>query len=175
MAGKCSDWFYGKMMPLCAGGSARGWKRVIRSLKRFLYREQMGQAFGGILCVGERIAWFGWGQAEVFLLNRRGQRRQCHKLGLQSDGHEQDDSRFREKGISVNQGVMESGIGILLTTHGFVAHMSEESVAEILDVEEMISRNEEEFSARLSEFLNSARTDENIGGGAVLLCVKEEK
>lgn len=180
MAERCSDWFYETGLPLCGtsgwyGNSTYKWKKAVKSLSRFLQKESEGGSFCGIFCVGERIVWFGRGQGELLLLNQRGRRSQCYHLKQQKDRVEQDSSYGNGDGCYIKQGIMQCGIGILLTTKGFTAHLAEDVLAEMLNVRELITRSEEQLSVILSAVGSKGNQEKGIAAGAVLLCVEEEK
>lgn len=113
----------------------------------------------GLLCVRNRFWLFQRGETRAYLLNAKFDRANCRSL-LGTDN----------KQLTIQSGMMEPGIGLLLATEDFVAKLSKGQLEECLSVREL--QGVSGIHRRLAELGAQARQEGARNMGAVLLVTK---
>lgn len=113
----------------------------------------------GLLCVRNRFWLFQRGETKAYLLNIKFDRANCRSL-LRTDN----------KQLTIQSGMMEANIGLLLTTEEFAAKLSKEQLGECLSVREI--RGISSLHRRLAELGAQAMQNGARNMGAVLLVTK---
>lgn len=131
LADKLTEWFYDRGLPLCGRNGERGWRKATKSLEKLL---KQSLHFTGIFCAGNHFLHFDRDGGKVFLLNVRNGKPHCQELcgGMYCDRY-----GSRSGTLFLEQGMMQDGIGILLTTKAFGRNLSEAIIGQHLDVREM--------------------------------------
>lgn len=128
-----------------------------------------GFSCAGMLCLGSEFLLFGRGRQRVYLFNKGFKKSRMKKLmGAGSDiCKEEGRKRTGEKNtLEIHQGIMESGISILLATEPFYARLTEQMLLDCLGED---IRNEQQASLHLKELgeFSQGRGGQNLG--AVLI------
>lgn len=160
-----TDWFYEIGLPLCDKHEGRRMRSVAGSLEGALKKSvanALEMQVAGVFCVGKSLILFQKGSLQMHLLNTRNLRTHSSALQLEADANE---------GLTLQEGWVQPGIGVLLTTKSFENHVTASRIEECLNIREI--RTEERMERRLRELgqFGEARGAEDIG--AVLLLARE--
>lgn len=190
LEGNLADWFYQMGLPLCGQGGMGGWKKAVKSLKKLLLRsiDEMavhgdttekngeGMKLNGIFCVGSRFLRFGRGRGaeNFFLLNIWNAKVRCHKLRNRAVDDMTDVKTYGRaagrESIFLEQGIMQEGIAILLTTEGFAENLDESLIEENLDVREVNMARD--LDRQIRKLGKRRETENGRNMGAILICVR---
>lgn len=164
-SGEAIDWFYGKCLELCNRNGEKGIKTVERAFTDFLKQAIQEKAcdnsefeVAGILIVGKCFVMFQKGRQRIRLINTRNHCSFCRDIAI--DG-------ASVGGLCFQAGIIQKGVGILLTTDVFDENISCDMVQECLNVREL--RTQEQVDKHLRELGSVAKKNEKNSLGAVLI------
>ncbi len=164
MITRLTDWFYGKVLPLCAGKGEKGIAIIDKSLKSFLKKEETnlkGVQMSGVFCVGNFLCFWEQGEQNIRLLNLRMHDSQMKELQME---------KSEEQRIVFQSGVMQPGVGILLGTHGFYAGIPANVLKDCLNIKEL--RDQGHVEKRLQELGELGEARGGVDISAVLLVTR---
>ncbi len=152
------DWFYGTGLELCSRYGEKRPKAIESGLYNFL-EQASGKEMTGILIIGQRFILFRQGMQKCHLLNTRNHNSKCRELAAsQADGK-----------LGLENGILQSGVGILLESDSFYEGISRSMVEECLNMREL--RSQKQVEKRLGELGGVARAKHvNVRGYGNGLC-----
>lgn len=159
------DWFYGMGLELCSRYGEKRLEVIESGLYNFLTQTSW-EEMTGILIVGQCFILFRQGMQKCHLLNTRNHNSKCRELAAA-----QADSKLR-----LENGILQSGVGILLESASFYEGISRNMVEECLNMREL--RSQKQVDKRLEELGGVARAkyrnDGKYGNGlcAVLIVAR---
>lgn len=181
--GHLVDWLHEEILRKYGRKGSMDWSVALMQLRRMAAERKMpdvkiartescigtGFSCAGILCLGSEFLMFGQGEQRVYLLNQGFRGARIKKLMGTGEPACQSDSKKWGDGkeiLEVHQGMMESGVGIVLATESFYAKLTEQMLLDCLGGD---IRNEKQASLHLKELGEFSRS---LGGrnlGAVFM------
>ncbi len=152
------DWFYEDALTACTKARA---ERCVDTVRRKFCKRiaALKGEFAALFAVGEECFYAWRGGAEMYLLNLCFNR--LHRKRL----------TYLTEEVCVVRAQIEKGVGMLLGTSGFFAHIPEEFLKECLAVDSL--RSNAQIERHLREVAEAAKR-EGAAGPAAILVVTEE-
>ncbi len=161
MAKDLADWFYGRGLPLCSKLKRSKMDEITDSLNICLQqslRKEEPNHVAGIFCVGAHFQLFQKGRQNIGILNSLNYHSHYRNLAINQE---------KKNSLSIQSGVIQKGVGILLASESFCTSCSYQNIEECLNIQQLHSQS------RVDKHLQELGTfGEKKGGnnmGAILL------
>lgn len=151
-----TDWFYERALEQCSRGKEPDLSVLREELTELA--SDAGFSAAGILCTGERFLLFYRGRQRICLLNSRFLRPNIKELSANTD---------RVSALVVEEGILQSKVGVLLGTENFYRGISGEEIRNCLKVDAIC--DEKRVNRRLLELGHFGESRASGSRAAVLV------